>query len=488
MCKYGDFFLHLQIDDNYGIYNVVPMSAYDVVRLEGLDPARPNEVKFQLGEGETRHGIKGTDETEMLEDYEVAHFRLHSDSNYLPYGKSMIEGARKVWKQLTLMEDAMLIHRIMRAPEKRIFKLDIGNIAPNEVEPFMKSVIAKMKKTPVMDETTGEYNLKYNMQNLTEDFFLPVRGGDSGTEIDTWGGLEYDSTDDIEYLKNKMMAALKVPRAFLGYDEALNSKSTLAAEDVRFAKTIERIQRVIVDVLMKIGVVHLYAQGHRDEKMLNFDLNLTNSSIMFEEERLELLNNKISAASSLLQDDLAPTSWIYDNIFKFGKAEQEQIRLELIKDKKRKFRYQQIEDEGNDPLKSGEAVGTQGAMMDAGGEEGGGEKPPVPGGAQEENYSDYGEDQEVPKGGFEGGGRPKEGPKYGKDGSVTGRDPIGKHDMKKNASASPKYGKTLSLAHYASLKKRLGEKFVEKNQKILNETEDIEKEYKDDISENADAE
>ena len=205
MCKYGDFFLHLQIDDNYGIYNVVPMSAYDVVRLEGLDPARPNEVKFQLGEGETRHGIKGTDETEMLEDYEVAHFRLHSDSNYLPYGKSMIEGARKVWKQLTLMEDAMLIHRIMRAPEKRIFKLDIGNIAPNEVEPFMKSVIAKMKKTPVMDETTGEYNLKYNMQNLTEDFFLPVRGGDSGTEIDTLGGLEYDSTDDIEYLKNKMM-------------------------------------------------------------------------------------------------------------------------------------------------------------------------------------------------------------------------------------------------------------------------------------------
>ena len=464
------------------------MSAYDVVRLEGLDPAKPNEVKFQLGEGETRHMAKGNDETEMLEDYEVAHFRLHSDSNYLPYGKSMIEGGRKTWKQLTLMEDAMLIHRIMRAPEKRVFKLDIGNIAPNEVEPFMKSVISKMKKTPVMDEQTGEYNLRYNMQNLTEDFFLPVRGSDSGTEIDTLSGLSYESTDDIEYLKNKMMAALKVPRAFLGYDEALNSKSTLAAEDVRFAKTIERIQKVIVDVLMKIGVVHLYTQGYRDERMLNFDLSLTNSSIMFEEERLELLNNKISAASSLLQDDLAPTDWIYNNIFKFGKAEQEQIRLELLKDKKRKFRYQQIEDEGNDPLKSGEAVGTQGAMMAAGGEEGGGPPHPVPGGAQEENYGDYGEDNEAPAGGHPGGGRPKEGPKYGKDSSATGRDPLGKHDMKKASSNSPKYGKTLSLSHYASLKTRLGEKFVEKNQKILKESDDIEKEYKDDISSSEDAE
>lgn len=484
MCKYGDFFLHLQIDDNYGIYNVVPMSAYDVVRLEGLNPAKPNEVQFQLGEGETRHMAKGNDNTEMLEDYEVAHFRLHSDSNYLPYGKSMIEGARKVWKQLTLMEDAMLIHRIMRAPEKRVFKLDIGNIAPNEVEPFMKSVIAKMKKTPVMDQQTGEYNLRYNMQNLTEDFFLPVRGSDSGTEIDTLSGLSYESTDDIEYLKNKMMAALKIPRAFLGYDEALNSKSTLAAEDVRFAKTIERIQRVVVDVLMKIGVVHLYSQGYRDERMLNFDLSLTNSSIMFEEERLELLNNKISAASSLLADDLAPTSWIYDNIFKFGKAEQEQIRLDLLMDKKRKFRYQQIEDEGNDPLKSGEAVGTQGAMIAQGGEGTGGGVPPLPGGNQQENYSDYGEDFEVPKGGFPGGGRPKEGPKYGKDSSATGRDPMGRHDMKKATSNSPKYGKTLALAHYASLKKRLGEKFVKANQKILKESDEIENDYKEDISGN----
>ena len=155
-----------------------------------------------------------------------------SDSNYLPYGKSMIEQARQIWKQVTLMEDAMLIHRIMRAPEKRIFKIDIGNIPPAEVDNYMQRIINKMKKAPVIDEATGEYNLKYNMQNLTEDFYLPVRGGDSGTQLENLPGLEFNAIDDIEYLKNKLLAALRVPKAYLGYEEEVGSKNI--AEDVRF--------------------------------------------------------------------------------------------------------------------------------------------------------------------------------------------------------------------------------------------------------------
>ena len=128
------------------------------------------------------------------------------------------------------MEDAMLIHRMMRAPEKRVFKVDIGNIPPNEVDNFMQQIINKMKKTPVIDQATGDYNLKYNMESITEDYFLPVRGGDSGTSIDTLSGLSNDGAiDDVEYLKNKMMAALKIPKAFLGYDENVGSKATLAA-------------------------------------------------------------------------------------------------------------------------------------------------------------------------------------------------------------------------------------------------------------------
>ena len=215
LCKYGDFYLFLDIKEKYGITNVVPLSAYDVTRVEGEDPENPYLTSFIVEEGDARHSSNMAGSKEM-ENYEIAHFRLLSDANFLPYGKGMVEGARKIWKQLSLMEDAMLIHRIMRAPEKRVFKIDIGNIPPAEVENFMQKIIYKMKKAPVIDQSTGDYNLRYNIQNLTEDFFLPVRGGDSGTQIDNLPGLTYEAVEDIEYLRNKLMAALKVPKAFLG--------------------------------------------------------------------------------------------------------------------------------------------------------------------------------------------------------------------------------------------------------------------------------
>ncbi|MBC8422071.1 MAG: portal protein [Pelagibacteraceae bacterium] len=220
MCKYGDFYLQLELDEKYGVKNVVPLSTYDVVRLENIDPENPEYIKFAI-ESADPNQVKSSHTQMEFENYEIAHFRLLSDSNYLPYGKAMIEGGRKTWKQLSLMEDAMLIHRIMRAPEKRVFKIDIGNIPPNEVDNYMNQIINKMKKAPVVEADTGDYNLKYNMQNITEDFFLPVRGGDSGTQIDSLPGLSYEAVEDIEYLRDKLMAALKVPRAFLGYEEAV---------------------------------------------------------------------------------------------------------------------------------------------------------------------------------------------------------------------------------------------------------------------------
>jgi len=478
MCKYGDFYLFLDIKEKYGVTNVVPLSPYDVTRLEGEDPENPYFTQFIVENGDNRHGSR-TAEGKTLENFEIAHFRLLSDSNFLPYGKGMIEGARKIWKQLSLMEDAMLIHRIMRAPEKRVFKIDIGNIPPAEVENFMQKIINKMKKAPVIDQNTGEYNLKYNIQNLTEDFFLPVRGGDSGTQIESLAGLTYEAVDDIEYLRNKLMAALKVPKAFLGYDEAAGSKATLAAEDVRFARTIERIQRILVSELHKIAIVHLYSQGYTDEELVNFDLALKNPSTIYEEEKIELWNNKQSLAQSMMDAKIADTDWIYNNIFKFTEEEKEQVRLGLLKDQKRKFRWSQIEMEGNDPVQSQEAVGTQGAMMDAGGAEGGmpGVPGPQPPGARTARTSRELE-MDIPEDGWPGSGRPKEGPKHGKDSSVRGRDPLGSHDKRKGSSGSPKYG--IALAHYDALKKSLG-KVSRDEVKIITETSDVEQEYKNEV-------
>ena len=353
MTKYGDFYLHLDILDQYGIVNIKPLSVYEVSRLEGHDPSNPKLVQFQLEEyNET---VRSSKAGKMYENYEIAHFRNLADTNYLPYGKSMLEGARRVFKQLTLMEDAMLIHRMMRAPEKRVFKVDIGNIPPNEVDNFMQQIINKMKKTPVIDQATGDYNLKYNMESITEDYFLPVRGGDSGTSIDTLSGLSNDGAiDDVEYLKNKMMAALKIPKAFLGYDENVGSKATLAAEDVRFARTIERLQKTICAELEKIAIIHLYTQGFEDAELINFDLELTNPSMIHEQEKLELLNQQVEIANSLIENKLLSREWIYDNIFEFNQGDKEKVFDGIIEDRKQNFRFEQIETEGSDPAEGGE--------------------------------------------------------------------------------------------------------------------------------------
>jgi len=464
MCKYGDFFLKLEINEKYGVTNVVPMSVYDVSRVEGLDPENPEYVKFLIESTTSEHRYKAerSSTREELENYEVAHFRLLSDSNYLPYGKSQIEGARKIYKQLTLMEDAMLIHRIMRAPEKRIFKLDIGNIPPNEVDNYMQQVINKMKKAPVVDETTGDYNLKYNMQNITEDFFLPVRGGDSGTSIDSLPGLTYEATEDIEYLKNKLLSALRIPKAFLGFEDQIGSKATLAAEDVRFARTIERIQRITVSELTKIAIVHLYSQGYQDADLVSFELGLTNPSTIYEQEKIELWNNKTQLASAMLQDGLVSSDWIYKNIFGFTK---EQIKKEddnIVFDFKTKFRRSQIESEGTDPAKTGEAVGTPSDM------------------AAGRTGHELDDEGGAPEGGFEGAGRPKEANKYGKDSGVRGRDPLGAHDKKKGGSGAPKYGKALALSHFDKLKKSM--KFGKTDVKIISETSEVEEEYKNEVT------
>jgi hypothetical protein len=460
MCKYGDFFLKLEIDEKYGITNVVPMPVYDVSRIEGLDPENPEYVKFLIESATSEHRFKSEKSSTKveLENYEVAHFRLLSDSNYLPYGKSQVEGARKIYKQLTLMEDAMLIHRIMRAPEKRIFKLDIGNIPPAEVDNYMQQVINKMKKAPVVDENTGDYNLKYNMQNITEDFFLPVRGGDSGTNIESLPGLTYEATEDIEYLKNKMLSALRIPKAFLGFEENVGSKATLAAEDVRFARTIERIQRIAVSELTKIAIVHLYAQGYQDSDLINFNLGLTNPSTIYEQEKIELWDSKTRLASSMMQDGLLSSEWIYKNIFGFTDEEIKEEDKGIIYDTKQKFRRQQIENEGNDPAKTGEAQGTPSDM------------------AMGRTGHELDDKGGAPEGGFEGAGRPKEIPKYGKDFSARGRDPLGNVD-RKNAT---KPGQTLALAHFDKLKKSMN--MNKGNIKVLNETNELESEYKSELN------
>ena len=405
LVKYGDFFLQLEMAENIGIVNVMPLSTYEMSRVEGFDMQNPQRVKFVYAPYQNPLGGYGQTTKKEFENYEMAHFRLNSDSNFLPYGKSMIEGARRVWKQLMLMEDAMLIHRVMRAPEKRIFKIDVGNIPPNEVDNYMQKIINSSKKVPFVDERTGEYNLKYNVQNLIEDYYMPVRGNDNGTSIDTLKGLEYNMIDDINYLKGKLMSALKIPKAFLGYEEETNGKATLASMDVRFAKTIERVQRVLISELTKIAIVHLYAQGIDDDNLTNFTLELTIPSKIYEQEQVELYTSKVALIQQMQQTKMFSKEWMYETVMKMAKDEQDELTLAVLDDTKQAFSLTSIETQGVDPAKE---TGTEG-----------------PTNVEEELNrlkTELEEDGNI--------GRPKDPVRYGKDDHPEGRDPLGIKTLK----------------------------------------------------------
>lgn len=422
-CKYGDFYLALDLDEELGVVNVIPMSSYDVQRLEGLEAQQfgmksdmqnrfdqggmaeynPYDVKFKYEPLTNKNPFL----KEEYEYYEIAHFRLLSDTNFLPYGRSMLEPARKEFKRLALMEDAMMIHRIMRAPQRRVYKIAVGNLSPNEIDQYMQKIMDDTKKTPYIDEKTGQYNLKFNLQNMLEDVYIPVRGGDNQTEIDTLDGMSNDGfIEDVDYIKQKMMAALKIPRAFLGFDENLEGKAVLAAEDVRFARTIERIQSIFESELYKIAVIHLFLQGYTDSSLIDFELSLNNPSIVYERQRVEILNEKITLANAMKDSKLVSRKYIYENVLNLSRDEWVAEEELLLKDQATAWRMEQIANEGNDPKQSGEAKGTPHAIAQM----------HV---AKEPVESDGGEFGDL-------GGRPKSNKKFGTDRDKSnGRDPLG---------------------------------------------------------------
>ena len=459
--KYGDFFLHMNISEKYGVTGIDPISPYEMIREEGYDENEPKLVRFRrdyaaattLSQG---HGSK----EDTFENYEIAHFRLLTDTNFLPYGRSIIEPTRKVWKQITLMEDAMLIHRIMRAPDKRIFKIDIGNIPPSEVDSYMEGMINKMKKVPYIDPDTGQYNLKYNMQNLLEDFYLPVRGAETGTTIENLSGIQFDSIQDIEYLKNRLLGSLKIPKAYLGYEEDTTGKATLASQDFRFARTIERIQKIIASELYKIAVVHLYAQGFTDEDLVDFSLSLTAPSSIYEKEKIELWASKVTLAGDMIEKRLFSKSWIYEHVFNLPEdvylAEQDGI----IADTKEFFRLEQIKAEGNDPSKTGQSFGTAHDIASL--YKGGGG---VPKGYDERT-------SEMPPAGWPGAGRPELPGDYRTHEHPLGWDPLGN-----KAISNISENKQRSSQRYKQLFKEMDKRGA------IKETYESGKEVKDLLSE-----
>jgi hypothetical protein len=323
LCKYGDFFLFNDVHPNYGIVNAYPIPISEMEREEGYDPKDPMAVRF-------RWITRGN---QVLENWQVSHFRLLANDAFLPYGSSVLESARRIWRQLILMEDAMLVYRIVRAPERRVFYIDVANIAPEEIPNYMEQAQTSLKRNKVVDRANGKMDLRYNPLAVDEDYFIPVRGGETGTKIDSLaGGTNAAAIEDVQYIQKKLFAALKIPKAYLGYDEDIGAKATLAQEDIRFSRTISRIQKVVLSELNKIAMIHLYSHGYEGEDLLDFTLKLSNPSTIAQQQKLELISSRFDIAGKA-PAGIVDRAWVRKNIMNLTDQEIDEIREGLKNDK-----------------------------------------------------------------------------------------------------------------------------------------------------------
>lgn len=326
ICKYGDNFVYLKIDQENGIVGCQQLPNIEIERVEGGSSLMNKKRQDQhLSSRELRFNWKNNDLE--FQSWEMAHFRLLGDDRKLPYGTSMLDKIRRIWKQLLLAEDAMLIYRTSRAPERRVFKVFVGNMDDKDIEPYVQRVANKFKRDQIQDPRNGQVDMRYNQMAVDQDYFIPVRDPSQTNPIETLPGAQnLGEIADIEYIQKKLLAALRIPKAFLGFEEVVGEGKTLALMDIRFARTINKIQKSLIQELNKIALVHLYLLGLEDE-LSNFSLSLTNPSAQSDLLRIEQWKEKITlykdATSDQSQIGILPVShtWAKKNILGMSDSE-----------------------------------------------------------------------------------------------------------------------------------------------------------------------
>ena len=356
-CKYGDNFVFLKIDGKKGIIGSSQLTNIEIERKEegmftqqqkgGTEPNAPTKKKQVL--------FHWREKNIDFNPWEIAHFRLLGDDRRLPYGTSILEKARRVWKQLLLAEDAMLVYRVVRAPERRVFKVYVGNIDDKDVDAYVQKVANKFKRSQVVDQKTGQVDLRYNTLAVDQDYFVPVRDPNAPNPIDTLAGASnLDQIADIEYIQKKLLTALRIPKPFLGFDEAAGDGKNLALLDIRFARTINRIQQSMIQELNKLAIIHLYILGFTDD-LNNFTLNLTNPSTQGEMLKVEQWKEKVLLYKDLvgqIDSGIAPAShtWAKKNIFNWT---DDEIKTDLEQQMMERAASKELENTANVIKKTG---------------------------------------------------------------------------------------------------------------------------------------
>ena len=330
-CKFGDNFVYLKLDPEKGVVGCQQLPNIEIERHEvGMGDKHP----VDLGKTEAKKALTFTWKNKALtfQSWEIAHFRLLGDDRKLPYGTSMLEKARRIWKQLLLSEDAMLIYRTSRAPERRVFKVFVGNMNDEDVEPYVNRVADKFKRQQVVDKNTGNVDMRFNQMAVDQDYFIPVRDPASPNPIETLpGATNLSEIADIEYIQKKLLTALRVPKAFLGFEEAVGGGKDLSLMDIRFARTINRIQKCIIQELNKVAIIHLFLLGFEDE-LSNFTLGLTNPSTQADLLKIDVWKEKMLLYKDLVSDpgngiQAVSSTWAKKHVFGFS---DDEIRTDLL--------------------------------------------------------------------------------------------------------------------------------------------------------------
>lgn len=343
MCKYGNTFMLLNIDGKNGVLGWKQLPVYEMERWENgqnspyaTPIANLNTVDENVAQ-DTKFVWVGQNEYIPYRNWQVAHFRLLYDSIYLPYGVSFLNSARRHFRMLSMMEDMMLIYRLDRSIERRVFKINVGAIDENDVQAYVQEIANNFKRTPIVDPLTGQIDLRKSFMNVTEDFFIPTRDDNASSPIETLQGAQnLTAMDDIKFVQNKVLTALRVPKSFLNFEETTGDGKNLSLLDVRFTRTVNRIQQALLMELNKIAVIHLYLNGFQDE-LNNFTLTMNNPSSQAEMLELENLAKKITTAKDAVSDPggglpLTSMMWAWKHIFKWSdkeiKQNLEELRLE----------------------------------------------------------------------------------------------------------------------------------------------------------------
>ena len=378
LVKYGEDFRYLHTELDKGIVKVVPIDIYSMERFDGGMPRAEHKLQDELL-------LNSVDFVEfywnqpqwILQNWQVAHTRIIGNSKYFPYGTSVLDPARRVFRQLDLLENAMIAYRIVRAPDRRVFYVDVGGIERDAIPSYMESVKTKMKRQSVQNPETGQLDLRYNPMSIESDYYVAVRGERDNTKIDTLTGSNYNGAiEDVEYLRKKLFTAIKIPPSFINGEAGSEAKGNLAQQSTQFAKTIQRIQRSLVSELTKMCIVHLIFL--KKENITDFTLKLNNPSKIAELQALEQLDKQLQIAQNASNSNFFSNRWISQEIFNISNSEYIRNKEEMFHDKKLEFFLNEtsqgkfVEKEREEEAKELERINAEKEKMNSGADNFGG--------------------------------------------------------------------------------------------------------------------